>query len=152
MVILLLPMKLTKSLSTKNFILSHILILIVGLIFLAGLYFILNVQYKTSPNPFINGPVTSKPKSFTLTIDQPADESLSFKDQILISGKTGPYMSVLISTNQDDQVIEAKFDGSFSLTLNLAEGVNNIKVVAFDQTGDFRELERVIYYSKEKIQ
>lgn len=146
------PMKLRKKISQKHFIISHILILIVGLIFLGGLYFILNIQYKTSSNPFSNGPVTSKPKSFTLTLDQPADETLTFQGSILLSGKTSPHLQVLISTDTDDQVIESKLDGSFSVTLNLDEGVNTIKVVAFDQIGDTRETERLVYYSKEKLQ
>lgn len=145
-------MKLGKKISHKHFIISHILILIISLIFLGGLYFILNIQYQKSNNPFLNGPVTSKPKSFTLNLNQPADESLIFESRVLVSGKTGSNMEVLISTDTDDQVIEAKPDGSFSLTLDLALGVNNIKVTAFDQTGDTREAERVIYYSKEKLQ
>lgn len=145
-------MKLGKKLSGKHFIISHILILIVGLIFLGGLYYILNIQYQKSSDPFLYGPVTSKPKSFTLNLDQPADETLTYQEAILLSGKTGSNMEVLISTDTDDQVIKSKPDGTFSLTLNLDTGVNNIKVVAFDQTGDTRELERTIYYSKEKLQ
>ncbi len=147
-----LSMKLKKKLSSKNFIVSHILILIVGLIFLGGLYYILNIQYKTSSDPFSAGPVTSKPKSFTLTLDQPADETLSYQVSILLSGKTSPRLQVLISTDTDDQVMESKSDGSFSVTLNLDEGVNNIKVAVFDLTGDIRETERLVYYSKEKLQ
>lgn len=148
----ILIMKLKKKLSSKQFILSHLLILIIGLICLGTLYFILNIQYKSSSNPFFNGPVTSKPKSFTLTLDQPADESLSFNPSILVSGKTSPHLDVLISTDDNDQVIEAKSDGTFSLTLTLNEGVNNIKIVAFDQTGDVRETSKLVYYSKEKLQ
>ena len=145
-------MKLRKKLSNKHFIVSHLLILIVGLIFLGGLYYILNIQYKISSNPFSNGPVTSKPSSFTLDLAQPADEALTFQGSILLSGKTGPHLQVLISTNTDDQILESKSDGSFSITLNLDEGVNNIKVVVFDSTGDTRETERLVYYSKEKLQ
>lgn len=152
MVILLLLMKLDKKISQKSFFLSHILILMIGLIFLFGLYYILNIQYKSSSDPFSNGPVTSKPKSFTLNLDQPADESLVFTSTILVSGKGGPNMEVLISTDSQDLVIEAKADGTFSQTLNLDEGVNNLKVVAFDSTGDTREADRLVYYSKEKLQ
>ena len=151
MVILLLSMKLKKKISKKTFIISHILILSFSLIFLGGLYYIVSWQYKSSSNPFSNGPVTSKPKSFTLTLDQPQDESLVFNPSILVSGKTSPRLDVLISSENDDQVIQAKSDGSFSLTLNLDEGINNIKVVAFDSTGDSRETSRLVYYSKEKL-
>ncbi len=145
-------MKLTKKISTKSFLVSHILILILGLIFLFGLHYMMNIQYQKSSNLFLNGPVTSKPKSFTLTVNQPSDESLIFESSILVSGKTGPNMEVLISTDTDDLVIKTKSDGSFSQTLNLSEGVNNIKIVSFDITGDSKESDRIVYYSKEKIQ
>ena len=143
--------KLKKRLSSKQFFLSHLVIFIAALIFLGGLYYILNIQYQKSISPFSNGPVTSKPKSFTLTLNQPEDEALVFNNQILVSGKTSPFLQVLISTNFSDQVVEAKADGSFSDTLNLEKGVNNIKVLAFDKTGDIREIERVVYYSEEKL-
>lgn len=143
--------KLTQKISPKHFILSHLLIFIISLIFLGWLYYILNLQYQKSSAPFLNGPVTSRPKSFTLTLDQPADESLVFSPSILVSGKTSPHQDVLISTESRDQVIEAKSDGSFSLTLNLDEEVNDIKVVVFDSTGDTRETDRLVYYSKEKL-
>ena len=144
-------MKLDKKLSRKHFIISQILILILGLFFLSGLYFILNIQYQKSSDPFLYGPVTSKPKSFTLDLDQPADETLSFQVSILLSGRTSPNMEILISTDTDDQVIKSRPDGSFSITLNLDEGVNNIKVVAFDSTGDSRLAEHTVYFSKEKL-
>lgn len=145
-------MKINKKISSKQFITSQILILILGLSFLFGLYYILNIQYQTPSDPFLYGPVTSKPKTFTLNLNQPTDETLSFQSQILISGKTAPNSEVLISTDTDDQVIESKSDGSFSQSLDLNEGVNNIKVVAFDKTGDTRSAERTVYYSKEKLQ
>lgn len=151
MVILLLLMKLTRKLSRKEFIVSHILILIASLFFLFGLYYILNIQYKQPDRPFEAGPITTKPKSFTLDLDQPADDTLTFSSQILLSGKTGPKLEVLISTDSSDEVITSKNDGTFSLTLNLDEGVNNISVTAFDSTGDSRFAERTVYYSKEKL-
>lgn len=151
MVILLLLMKLTKKLSQKQFIIAHILILIAGLSFLFGLYYILDIQYKQVQKPFEAGPVTTKPKSFTLDLDQPADDTLTFSSQILLSGKTGPLKEVLISTDTKDLVIKSKPDGNFSTVITLDEGVNKIVAVVFDATGDFRSVERTVYYSKEKL-
>lgn len=142
---------LLKKIPPKYFILSQLFILIVSLAFLFGIHYIVNIQYKVSDKPFAQGPVTSKPKSFTLNIAQPDENTLVFDKEISLSGQTGPNMEVLISTNTDNMVIKSKTDGSFSTNLTLTEGVNNIKIVVFDQTGDFREAERTIYYSKEKI-
>lgn len=144
-------MKLGKKLSAKQFILSQVLILVIGLIFSAGLYYILNIQYQKPQNLFLNGPVTTPPKTLRLDLDQPADDLLTFQSSIIVSGQTAPGVNVLISTDTDDLVIKSKTDGSFSTVLNLDEGVNRIMAVVFDPIGDSRSSERTVYYSKEKI-
>ena len=144
-------MKLTKELSTKQFILSHLLILILSLMFLGGIYYILNIQYQRSNLPFSNGPVTTLPKILALNLDNPDDNLLSFDSKILVSGKTSPQTEVLISTENLDLVIKSKTDGSFSTTLDLREGVNIITVATFDSTGDSKSVQKTVFYSKEKI-
>lgn len=144
-------MKLTQKLSHTQFILSHILILIVGLIFLGGLYYILNIQYQQPKNLFLNGPITTPPKTLRLTLNQPDQDSLSYSSSIIVSGKTAPAKEVLITTDTVDTVIKSTTDGSFSTVLHLDEGVNRIAVVVFDGTGDAKSQSRTVYYSKEKI-
>src|SRR3989344_1923832 len=107
-------MKLTKPISAKSFILSQLLILTAGLIFLFGLYFILNIQHQRPTGAFLNGPVTTLPKTLKLDLDHPQDDSLTFEDSILISGKTAPLKEILIYTDSQDLVIKSKGDGSFS--------------------------------------
>ncbi len=140
-----------KKLSVKQFILSHLIILTVGLLFLAGIYYIVNIQYQQNDKSFEKGPVTTPPKSLRLDLDQPDDDALTFQSSILISGKTAPSKEILISTDTQDLVIKSKPDGSFSTVITLDEGVNKITAVVFDATGDFRSIERSVYYSKEKI-
>jgi len=144
-------MKLTKKLTTKQFIVSQFLIFIVSLAFLFGLHYILNIQYQKSDNPFSSGPVTTAPKTLRLDLDNPDENSLTFQPSILVSGKTSPLKEILIFTDSQDLTIVSKKDGSFSHTLNLDEGENRITVAVFDPTGDTRSAERTVYYSKEKI-
>lgn len=144
-------MKLSGKLSTTHFVLSQILILIFGLIFLFGLHYILNIQSQTPKSLFLRGPVTTAPRSLRLDLDQPDQDSLSYSETIIVSGKTGPGNAVLISTDTSELVITSKPDGSFSTVLNLDEGVNRITAAVFDETGDERSTERTVYYSKEKI-
>ncbi len=144
-------MKLGKKLSAKQFILSQALILTISLAFLAGLYYILNIQYQKPQGMFANGPVTTPPKTLRLDLDQPDDDSLTLTPSIVVSGQTAPAINVLISTNTNDLVIKSKTDGSFSTVLNLDEGVNRITAVIFDLTGDSKSTARTVYYSKEKI-
>lgn len=144
-------MKLGTKLTTKQFILTQILILACSLIFLGALYYILNVQYQQSQKPFAVGPVTTLPKSLRLDLDQPDDDTLSYQSSLIVSGKTGPLMEIVISTDTQDLVIKSKPDGRFSTVINLKEGVNRITAAVFDTTGDFRSAERTVYYSKEKL-
>lgn len=146
-----LTMNLRKKLSTKHFILSQFFILLTGLVILVGFYYILNIQYGKTDRPFLNGPVTTMPKSLLLTLDQPDDNLLIFQSSILVSGKTGPLKDVLIFTDSWDLVIESKKDGSFSTVVILNEGVNKITAVTLDERGDSRSTERIVYYSKEKL-
>ena len=144
-------MKLGKKLSTKQFILSHFLILIFGLIFLSGLYYILNIQYRQSPNLFEAGPVTTTPKTLRLELQQPDNDLFSNQSSVLVSGKTSPFLNILIYSDSQNLVIKAKGDGSFSTVFNLDEGVNQITVVVFDNSGDQKSDTRTVYFSKERI-
>lgn len=144
-------MKLGKKLSSKQFVIFISLIFIISLIFLGGLYYIVNIQYQKPKDLFINGPVTTLPKSLRLDLDQPDNDMLIFQSSTIVSGQTTPLIDVLISTDTNDLVIKSKSDGSFSTVLDLDEGENRISVVVFDTTGDSRIQERTVYYSKEKI-
>lgn len=144
--------KSSKKLSTKTFVLSQILILIIGCIFVFGLHYFLNI-YNPNINPYSSnlGPVTKAPKSLRLDLDQPDDDTLTFDSSIIISGKTAPNTEVLISTNSLDYVLKSKSDGNFSTIIKLNEGVNQISAAVFDSTGDSRSQERTVFHSKEKI-
>ncbi|MEK7617115.1 MAG: hypothetical protein AAB414_03600 [Patescibacteria group bacterium] len=144
-------MKLTKKLTTKQFVISQVAIFIISLIFLGGLYYILNVQYSQPKNRFAQGPVTIPPKTLRIDLDQPEEDTLVFDGEIIISGKTGPNLEVLIITDSEDLVVKSKPDGKFSTILKLDEGPNKITTAVFDAAGDSRSVERNVYYSKEKI-
>lgn len=146
-------MILGKKLSFKQFILSQVLILMTGLMFLIGLYYVLNNtdSQKKSRSPFYSGPITTSPKILRLELDQPDQNLLTYSSSTIVSGKTGPGNLVLISTDHSDLVIKSKQDGSFSTVLNLEEGVNKITATVFDLTGDYKSDQRLVYYSKEKI-
>lgn len=142
-----------KKLSVKIFIISQIIIFTFGLIFLAGLYYILNVAHQPLKGTYssLGGPVTTKPTTLILELDGPDDNTLTFKPSLIVSGKTLPNLDVLISSNSDDQVVQTKTDGGFTATIDLKEGINNLSATVFDKTGDQKTIDRTIYYSKEKI-
>lgn len=136
----------------KIFIIFATSTLIFGILSLSGLYYITNIQYQ-APTKYslTDGPVTAPPKSLRLDLDRPDDNTLSFDQSIIVSGKTGPNLDVLIMTDSKDQTILSDPKGNFSVFINLDEGVNQITAVIFDTTGDSRSAQRTVYYSKEKI-
>lgn len=143
--------KLTKKLSTKTFYFSQIFILIIALVFLGALHYVVNIQYIKSNKYSLRGPVTTAPILLTLEVTTPDDNLLVFDSPYLITGKTIPKALVLISSETEDEVVPANKDGAFSINFPLVEGPNKITITAFDQKGEERSTERMVYFSKEKI-
>lgn len=142
-------MKLTRKLSTKQFIWSQIIILFLGLLFLGWLFYI-DFQYQKPREYSLNGPVTKEPSSLILELNTPDDNLLSFDSSLLISGKTQGN-EVLITSADLDLATKSRPDGSFSATFTLTEGLNEIKIITFGKKGEQKEIDRTIYYSKEKL-
>ncbi len=119
----------------------------------AGIFYL----YKTLNPESLNlslldgGPVTSAPVSLTLSISSPDDNQLLFTPDILIQGKTIPNALVLISSDNLDSTLTASNKGDFSYTATLPEGATNFTVMVFDNEGNSKSEERLVYYSKEKI-
>lgn len=145
----------SRKLSGTVFILSQITLLTLGLMFITWLYFFLQIQSatvrKTPPPAPGSKPITLEPSTFTLEMTAPEDDFLSFKDEILVSGQTQKNLQVLISSSDHDLVLKSDTSGYFSTNFPLIEGVNDIKIAVFDPTGDSRTVEKIVYYSKEKI-
>lgn len=143
--------KLTQKLSPKTFVYSQILILVFSLMFLGGLHYIVNVQFVKSGKYFARGPVTSAPKVVALEVTSPDDQSVVFDATTLVSGKSLPKATVLISSKDSEGIVQAETDGTFAVSFPLVEGLNEITVTAFDQKGEERLTIRSVYYSKEKL-
>lgn len=144
-------MKLTQKLSTNQFVLFISAIFIFGLIFIGGSYYLINTHLLDKGNGFSNGPITSAPKTLRIDLDQPDEDALQFSPDIIISGKTGSNLDILIMSPEKDFVIKSDSSGKFSTVIGLKSGPNKITAVVFDSSGDSRSAERNIYYSEEKL-
>lgn len=138
-----------KRLSFKTFLISQIIIFAVSLILLGILYLVLNSGFKKISS-FQKGPVTIEPISFNLTINNPDDGLLVFDNTTLVSGKTAPKTTVVISTDTDT-VVQAGDKGEFSKIIDLNPGPNKIIISTFDSQGNNKSETRTIYYSEEKL-
>ncbi len=139
-----------SPLSTKTFIFSIFLILILGLSSIYGLHYFINLdQYKNTSSEY--NPVTQEPISFNLNVSTPEDNTLTFDKNIVISGKTSPDTTVIISVNDQNLGFDTGAKEDFSKILTLSEGENIINVSAFDPQGNTKTEIRSVFYSQEKI-
>jgi hypothetical protein len=134
-----------------KWLMYFLVVLILGL---SGftIYYYYNHQPKADQLSYESkGPVTTPPASLTLEVGSPEEDSLLFQSTVIISGQTAPSSSVLISSEANDTVIQSTSEGSFSTVYDLQEGINNITIAVFDKNGDSRQINRTVYYTKEKI-
>jgi hypothetical protein len=133
-------------------LLIFFIVIIIGAGALGGYYFYNQIKPSSNNTQLMNEPVTSAPVSITLEVSSPDEDTLSFEPSVLISGKTVANSPVLISSKSSDLVVTSKSDGSFSTLMDLSEGTNNIQITTFDKNGEKKDINRAVYYSKEKIQ
>lgn len=147
--------KINAPLSTSHFVYSHIFILILSLIFLGGLYFVLNKDQFLSTGTVLQYiPVTRKPTTFNLEINNPENELLSYSRTTVLSGTTSAKTTVLIiveGSSETYDVVEANTKGEFQRTITLLPGLNTITVTAVDGDGNTKSEERIVYYSEEVL-
>jgi hypothetical protein len=142
----------------ERVILSFIAIL-VGL-FAAGVAFYLYQSTKSLP-PQSTKPITiAKPTSATepvaddtsfLSIDQPKDEEVFNKKTISINGKTVAGATVLVSTDDGDQVVEPAANGSFSLTATIPDGTSILRITAVLPSGEEKVVIKAVTFSTENF-
>lgn len=155
-----------KLFSSKGSILSILLVFLFGFITISIIYFYSNPKalknlpfqfsFQISPqkeqNSLISSaPVTSEPVSLSFNLSSPDNNLLVFDSDLLVSGKTSPQATLVLSLDKEDWATEVDSTGNFSNTVNLKEGANNLIVTIFDSQGNSKSESRTIYYSKEKI-
>ncbi len=140
-----------KILPTPVFVISMILILLTGVGVLLGIKYLSDEDNFNQLITNAYQPVTSKPTSLILNLSAPDDNKLVFKPELLIEGSSAQNSVVLLSTNNSDEVLKLSNNGSFSHTLMLDEGVNQITINTFDSAGNSKTETRTVYYSKEEI-
>lgn len=139
-----------QVISSKVFIISILLLLTLGLIASGGLYYLLHVD--TGSQGIKNYiPVTHKPSSFSLEINNPEDNIMVSDKNLVISGKTSPKSPVILTNGITSTGVDADANGNFSQVLTLAKGLNEITISSFDQDGNQKTENLNVYFSEEKL-
>ena len=71
----------------------------------------------------------------TLTLTNPADELITHKTALVVSGKTDDVTSKPVTVTVNGASVTVNSDGSFSKEITLVNGSNTITVVATDKAG-----------------
>lgn len=89
--------------------------------------------------------------AFDLEITQPANNLLTDKSKITVTGKTKAETILVIFYEEGEKIITAGKDGNFETEVSLIGGVNEIKIKAFDDLGEEVETQLEIIYSTAKV-
>ncbi|HVZ12661.1 MAG TPA: hypothetical protein VG965_06550 [Patescibacteria group bacterium] len=93
----------------------------------------------TSPTPQVG--------SSYLSVDTPADQSLSDRRLIQVKGKTHPEDTIIVSTNQEDVAAKPTADGSFTVSITIDAGANMIITRSIAPSGEEVKDSRVVTFS-----
>ena len=86
-----------------------------------------------------------------LTINSPEDNQVTDIASVKIAGKTNPQALIVIYSQDNEGVLEASQDGSFSINFPLSERLNEITIINQTKDGEEKSVTRDIYYSREEL-
>lgn len=140
----------------KETIFLALIALVIGLLVAGGFFYAFQMISRDpsgdtesivlDPSPT---PVSSN--SDELMVSEPDDESVTDNKSVTVSGKTIPGSTVIISSENDEQVATPAENGNFSVTTTISEGVNLIEIISILPDGKERQVIRTVTYSTESF-
>lgn len=130
--------------------------LLVGLLVAGGAFYAYQLLNKPADNKPATITLNASPtpvssNSDELMVDEPQDETVVTNKSVKISGKTLPGSTVIVTSENDEQVATPADNGNFSLTTTIGDDVNIIEVIAILPSGEEKKVVRTITYSKESF-
>ncbi len=136
---------------TERIVVSFFAI-VVGLAAAGGAFYFYQKTTNMPQSKGLSSFITPSPTPDTahlLEVSSPKDESVSDKKTITITGKTTTNATLLISTENDDQIVKATAKGDFSTTVTLPDGTSMIRIAAIFPDGEEKQVTQTITYSTE---
>jgi hypothetical protein len=131
------------------------LAVIVGLIAAGGAFYLYQMT-KVVPDKDNNLTLLPKvsvsptpDKANLLTVDSPKDEEVITKKSITISGKTKTDATVIVTSEDNDEVIKPASNGNFSVTLSIPNGTTIIYITAIFPNGEEKTITKTVTFSTE---
>lgn len=134
----------------KLFVLLGVAILVIVLL---GKFVFLKGESSQPPTPsptpsVVEGPSPSIAKvvPLTLLLTSPAEGVVATASSILIKGTTAPNAAVVFLTDKNFESTESGVTGSFSGSLKLSSGTNDILIVAVNSKGESKSESRKVIF------
>ena len=118
-------------------------------LFVAGIAFYIYQTTKTISPSTIKTITLQKPTpdaaNVPLAIDSPTDEAVVSSRVVTVSGKTDAKATIIVTTDDTDNVVSPSSDGAFSLNVTVGSGEDRIIVTAVMPDGS--ETQKVLTIS-----
>lgn len=124
--------------------------IVLGLVVAFGVYRInstISSKKTTAGNRPTPSPTPSTPQEFKVVLDQPEDDDVLTQNSVNVTGITKSLAFVTFSGEDGDFLVQADNSGAFSQSVDLVPGINQIKVTAFDPSGNQNASEVLVVYS-----
>lgn len=126
--------------------------IVVGIVF-SGIVFYLYQSTRTIPanvvKTVIKKPTPTPISSFFLTLSEPINESVVDNRAVKVSGKTTPDATIVILSENSQEVVKPSKVGDFSTKITIGDESNLIRVTAFSEKGESKSVDRLVTFSTE---
>ena len=99
----------------------------------------------------ISSPTKTPKPSIFLTIKDPEDEKVVGKKVVAVSGETAKDATIVVLSPIDEDVVKPTSSGSFSTTINIDSGENNIEITAISPNGEETRITKTVTFSTEEF-
>ncbi len=89
--------------------------------------------------------------SLYVRVSEPNDESLTAKRTLVVKGTTNPDNLIIISTNLEDVEAKPTSEGTFSVSIDIDAGANEVITRAIAPSGDSAQDIKTVTYSTEEF-
>ena len=86
-----------------------------------------------------------------LSVDKPKDEEVFNKKVITITGKTRNDATIIVTSEDSDQVVKPAANGNFSVTQTVLNGTTILYITAVFPNGEEKTITRTVTYSSENF-
>lgn len=134
-----------------------IVAVIAGLFITSAGFFIYQSTKKGNDTPLskqssnTNKSTDQQNSSLFVRVSEPADESLTTKRTLVVKGTTNPDNLVIVSTNLEDVEAKPTSEGTFTVSIDIDAGANEVITRAIASNGDSAQDIKTITYSTEEF-